>query len=187
METDDEQLIGNYRDGDEKALEQLISKYLKTVYVFIFRLTNSQAEATDLTQDTFVKVWKNFDKYDSRQNFKTWLLSIARNTTYDWFRRKKTLNFSTLDWEEEGSFADNLPDSELLPDRIFEQKELAALLSSALNQIPLDQRSILVLHLEDGLTFEEIAKIVNKPMNTVKSQYRRALPILRKFLVDNKN
>lgn len=186
MEESDAQLINNYQAGNQSAFETLVARYLKTVYVFIDRLVGHGTEAEDLTQDTFVKVWKNLDKYDPAQNFKTWVLSIARNTTYDWFRTKKTINFSDLNGgETESNFADNISDSEPLPEQIFAQKELATLLSSALDKIPVDQRTILVLHLEDDLTFEAIAKIVVKPMNTVKSQYRRALLVLRQFLVEN--
>jgi RNA polymerase sigma-70 factor (ECF subfamily) len=186
MEESDAQLISDYQAGSQEALEILVSRYLKTVYFFIARMVGQGSEADDITQDTFVKVWKNLDKYDPKQNFKTWVLSIAKNTTYDWFRKKKALNFSDLSGEgEENIFEDNLSDLELLPDEIFAQKELASILSGALDKIPLNQRTILVLHLEDELTFEEIAKIVDKPMNTVKSQYRRALLVLRQFLVKN--
>jgi len=186
MELDDSDLINDYQNGNQGAFETLVSRYLKTVYVFIFRLVGRPSESEDLTQDTFVKIWKNLDKYDKEKSFKTWVLSIAKNTTYDWFRKKKAINFSEINQQmPENNFGDNIPDVELLPDEIFEQKELAAFLSSALDKITLDLRTILILHLEDGLTFEEIAQIVKKPMNTVKSQYRRALLILRKYLVEN--
>lgn len=186
MEPDDLQLIKDYQDGDQKAFETLVSRYLKIVYTFVVRMTGNNQEAQDLTQEVFIKVWKNLDRYTLQSSFKTWSLSIARNTVIDWFRKKKNINFSDLDRQDsEVKFEDNLKDPEPLADEIFERQELAGLLATALDEISPNHRLILVLHLEDELTFEEIAKIVDKPMNTVKSQYRRSLLELRKYLSNN--
>jgi RNA polymerase sigma-70 factor (ECF subfamily) len=184
-EQDDLQLIEDYQDGDQKAFEKLISRYLKTVYGFVVRMVG-RAEADDLVQDVFVKIWKNLDKYNAQYSFKTWVLSIARNTVIDWYRKKKSLNFSDLDGDNKDfNFEESIVDREPLPDKIFEQKELSTLLDGALNTISPNNRSILVLHLEDGLTFEEISVLLGRPMNTVKSQYRRALIVLREYLTKN--
>ncbi len=185
MERTDSELISDYQAGNQSSFDLLVSRHLKLVYLFIMRLVGNSGEVEDLTQETFVKVWKNLDKYDQRQDFKNWILKIAKNTTYDWFRKKKSVNFSDLTRMDEEKFEDTLPDPALLPDAIFAQKELGTHLTKALDMIAVPGRTILVLHLEDGLTFEEIAKIVDRPMNTVKSQYRRALLSLREFLLKN--
>lgn len=183
MSTDEKQLISNYQAGDEKALEQLIALHLQPIYRFIYRSIGRPEEASDLTQEVFVKLWKNIDRYNPDQNFKTWLYKIARNTAIDWLRKKKTLNFSHLEPADSAeNFEATIPDPEPLPDKIFEQKELGVWLEKALDQIPTDYKTILLLHLNDQLTFEEIAEVVDKPMNTVKSQHRRALIALRKYL-----
>lgn len=188
MDQNDAELVGEYLSGDLKALNFLIARHTPALYRFVFRLVGSEADAQDLIQETWVKVWKNLSKYDRERPFLTWLFKIARNTVIDRLRERKDLTFSQLDkdkTDEDISFADNLPDQELLPDELFARQELGAELASALAQLPADRRLIVVLHLENELTFEEIAIIIDKPLNTVKSQYRRAVLKLREILTLN--
>ncbi len=172
-------------ESEEKELiiEDIVRDYLGLVYSFIFRLTGAGEETSDITQEVFVKAWKNLDKYNPKQNFKTWLLAIARNTAIDWLRKKRPIVFSKLDREgEEGErqdFVDTLVDAEVLQDELFAQKELKEELDKLIDILPLLKREVLLLRLEDELTFEEISKLVGRPLNTVKSQYRRALMQLK--------
>jgi len=83
MDETDQQLIESYFDGDEAALAVLVNRYLKPVYNFAFRLTGNQADAEDVSQETFLKAWKNIKKFRADENFKAWILKIARNTAYD--------------------------------------------------------------------------------------------------------
>lgn len=168
-------------------IEEIVEKYLKRVYGFIFRLISHREEAEDIAQEVFVKIWKNLAKYDSRQNFEAWLFTITRNTVIDWSRKKKPILFSELkkDWgetEKDHDFASNIPDLEALPEELFARKELTEQLNQALEKLPANRREIVLLHLENDFSFEEIAKIVGQPMNTVKSQYRRSLLLLRQYL-----
>ncbi|MFA6476076.1 MAG: sigma-70 family RNA polymerase sigma factor [Candidatus Paceibacterota bacterium] len=171
--------------GKELTIEDIVRDYLGLVYSFVFRLTGEREEASDMTQEVFVKVWKNLDRYNKEQNLKTWILAIARNTAIDWLRKKRPLVFSKLDHEgDDGKqeFGENLADSGLLQDEIFAQKELREKLDEIINLLTFSQREVFLLHLEDSLTFEEISKLVGRPTNTVKSQYRRALIALRGHL-----
>jgi len=172
--------------AEESKIEEIVTEYLKPVYRLVFRLTGGAPETEDITQEVFVKVWKNLAKYDPKQSLKTWIFTIARNTTIDWFRKKKSIPFSDLkqNWgeEEERDFADNIADLESLPDELFAQAELKEKLDQAVITLSLDQRSVVTLHLEDNLTFEVIAKIMGQPINTVKSHYRRALLKLKEIL-----
>jgi RNA polymerase sigma-70 factor (ECF subfamily) len=184
MEQDDAQLVESYIDGDAEALKSLIARYLKSVYNFVYRTSGAPDEAHDITQEIFIKIWKHIKKFDVTQNFKTWLFTIARNTTIDWLRKRKNFVFSELGTEENDYFESSIPDAEPLPDELFQKRELHDLLEHALMQIPFDYKTIILLHHTDDLTFEEIAKVVKKPMNTVKSQYRRGIMALRKQLQD---
>lgn len=167
----------------ELQIESIIKAYLKPVYSFVRRLSGDANEAEDITQEVFLKVWKNLDRYDPQQDFKAWLFAIARNTTIDWLRKRRPVLFSSLDQTEENdNFADNLVDQEPLPAELFERAELAQILTEALAQLSLDQRTVILLHLEQDLTFEVITQIVDRPLNTVKSQYRRGLIALRQIL-----
>ncbi len=171
MENDDLHLIEESLKGDTNAFEILVQKYLKPVYNF----SRNTEESNDISQEVFVKVWKNLKKFDQKQNFKTWIFSIARNTTIDHFRKKKSISFGDMEIGEGTSFEDSLTDTEPLPDAIFEKKELGVFLENALQTLSLEERTIILLHDKEDFTFEEIAKTLGKPMNTVKSQYRRAI------------
>lgn len=187
MPQSDEALIRTYREeGREEAINALVNRYVSPVYNLLTRLVGAEA-AEDLTQETFLKMWKGLPGYDLEKSFKTWLFAIARNTAIDYLRKKRPTLFSRLRNErdeenEKRNFEDTLPDSASLPDELFEKKELAERLEEALKALSLDERTIIILHESDELTFEEISEVVGEPMNTVKSRYRRALQKLRAAL-----
>ena len=185
MEKTDQELIFEYKEGNKRSLETLIDRHLKSVYNFAFRMTGSAADADDVSQESFLKAWKNINKYNPELSFRTWLLSITRNASIDFLRKRKGINFSELDQLSDGEdkkFEDTIVDSELLPDAVFERKEIETVAQRALESIPIPMKEVVLLHLAEGLTFEEIAKALKEPMNTVKSRYRRALESIRKFL-----
>lgn len=178
-------LIEEAASGDADAFALLVEGHIRHVYAFAYRLTGNAHDAEDATQETFIKAWKHLKKFDMKRNFKTWLLAIARNTAIDGLRKRRPKNFSELgDTDAEERFEDALAADELLPDEIFERAELRVSIESALAELPLDQRSVIVLKYIDGLTFEEIAEVTSKPMNTVKSHYRRGLTTLKKILLN---
>jgi RNA polymerase sigma-70 factor (ECF subfamily) len=185
MEKTDLQLIEDsiYRTQGRSSFNILIERHAKSVYLFIFKLVGNKEDSEDIVQETFIKAWQKLSKFDTEKNFKTWLFSIAKNTAVDKLRKKKSINFSSLNIEEESDFEANLIDQEDLPDELFEKKESEENLKSALLKLSENQRFIIYLHINEELTFEEIAEIINKPMNTVKSQYRRAISKLKNILI----
>lgn len=181
----DNELIEAYLFGDEKSLEVLIKDYIKPIFGFVFRYVGDVSVAEDITQETFVKVWRNIKKFDKNKSFKTWIFSIAKNTAIDFLKKKKAVPFSEFDDEAgeniiEAALADPAP----LPPEIFEKKEIARILESAISGLPLKYRAVLLLRYSNDFTFQEIAESLEKPIDTVKSQYRRALIALRKLLKD---
>ncbi len=183
MERDDKQLISDYLTGNENALHDLIRKYLKALYNFAYRLAGNTEDAEDITQEIFIKVWKNIKRYDQNYSVKTWLFAIARNTTIDWLRKKRDLVFSDFETNEgENILFDTLTDPMPLSDEIIARTEDKKFLNHALSKLPLMYREVIILRYQDGLTFKEIGDIVGKPLDTVKSQHRRALIALRKLL-----
>jgi RNA polymerase sigma-70 factor (ECF subfamily) len=188
MEKTDLQLIEeciystNYQKQGRDSFNILVKRHVNSVYLFIYKLTGNKEDAEDITQETFIKVWQKLSKFDTDKNFKTWLFSIAKNTAIDKLRKKKSINFSSLDIEESSDFKSNLMDSEPLPDEIFANQESADALINALTKLSENQKLIIHLHISEELTFEEISDIFDKPMNTVKSQYGRAIEKLRELL-----
>jgi len=163
---------------DDNQIELIINRHLKSVYNYILKTVRDKNGAEDITQEVFVKVWKNLKKVDPKKNFKVWLFTIARNTVIDWFRKRKNILFS----EKEERFEETIPDIEPLPDEIFMRKELGKELEEALSKIRPDWKEVILLHYVENMTFEQISEVVGKPLNTVKSHHLRALHQIRGLL-----
>lgn len=180
----DAQLVSGYLRGDKEALQILISRYLKQVYSFVYRNVGNARDAEDITQETFVKVWRNLKKFNQEKKFKTWIFKIAQNTCFDFFRKKKPVPFSEFENEEgDNTIAETVADPAPLPEEIFDRENLAQELSAAIETLPPKYRAVLFLHYNDHLTFQEIAELLGEPLDTVKSRHRRAVIALRKILV----
>ncbi len=183
MDKDDNQLIQDYLAGNENSFALLVKHHLKSIYNFAYRLCGDQAAAEDITQETFLKVWKNIKKYKPAESFKPWLFKIARNTTIDWLRKKRNIPFSSFENEEgQNLLAENLADSEPLPHELVERAQIKGVVDQIVNELSLPQREVLMLHYQNQLTFEEISRILKRSVNTVKSQHRRVLMELRRLL-----
>jgi len=183
--TEDIQFIAKFNAGDAKSLEFLIQKYLKSIYNFFYRHLNNSQDAEDLTQQTFLKTWKNLDKFDTRLNFKVWLFSIAHNSLIDFFKKKKTIPFSEFtDDEDNNPVIENIQDPEPLPSQLFCDPNLAQKLETALEKIPSKYKEILLLRYFEEFSFNEIAQTLKEPLNTIKSRHRRALERIRKEILE---
>lgn len=185
----DEEIITLYKSGDQKAFKNLINRYTFPLYNFTARLTDRN-NASDIVQETFIKVWKNLHKFDSsKASFKTWIFTIAKNTATDFLRKKKSLLFSDMEKntnkneDENISFSESIPDEELIPDEALQKLQDIELLNKVLDKLSIHYKTILILHYQEDMTFDEIGKILDKPLNTVKSQHRRAIIELKKMII----
>jgi RNA polymerase sigma-70 factor (ECF subfamily) len=182
-EKDDKELVQGYLDGQEEVLPYLINKHLKSVYRFVFGLVLDEAVAEDITQDVFVKVWKKLKSYDSNHSFKTWLFAVARNTTIDYFRKKKDIVFSKFDSEEDNNFiAETLVDEEPLIDEVLSRVQDMTVFNEAIKQLQSIYREVLIMRYTNDLSVEEISEILKRPIETVKSQHRRGILHLKELL-----
>lgn len=181
----DNELIRLYLDdGNQEGFDLIIKRHLKSVYRFIFGFVGDIAIAEDISQDTFIKVWKNLKKFDQNRNFKTWILSIAKNTIIDYSRKKKALPFSYFE-DADGdtnNFEDSIVDLEPLSDELFDKNLSREKIIAAINQLPSIYRTVVTLRFSEGLKFEEIAEIFDESINTIKSRGRRAEALLRDYL-----
>lgn len=179
----DTQIISEYINGDEGAFKLLVERYLKPVYNFVYRIAGGRQSSDDIVQEVFVKVWKNIRKYKTGENFGAWLFSIARNTAIDWLRKKRNLVFSDFENEEgENILVNNLADESLLPDELVECARSRKLIENLMAELPFIYKEVLLLRYNNQFTFEEISRILKKPLDTVKSRHRRGLMALRKLL-----
>ncbi|MEI6296735.1 MAG: RNA polymerase sigma factor [bacterium] len=173
----------NYLKGDENSLKILIERYFKQIYNFVHKLCGNNSESEDITQEVFLKIWKNLKQYDPNQSFKAWIFKIARNTTIDWLRKKKEFVFSDFENEEGDNYIiDTITDNEALPEEKMMRLEEKKSIDILLDKLPHIYKEVLVLRYTESLTFEEIGVVLDKPLETVKSQHRRAIMKLKKII-----
>ncbi len=209
MDRLDQQLVADYIAGDEKSLEILIKRYLKPIYSFVCRYIGNSQDAEDITQEVFMKVWRNLKKFDQQKSFKTWIFSIAKNTSIDWIRKKKAIPFSNFENEEgKNLLTETLADSAPLPNEIFERACISEMLNTAMSQLAPKYRMVLFLRYNwqrgrnesslsfrpsepirgfaynDHFNFREIAEAFGESIHTTKSRHRRALIQLKKLLTE---
>ena len=179
----DEQLIERYLNGDEQSLEILIERHIKPIYRFIYRFVRDGSQAQDITQDVFVRMWRNIKKFDRKRNFNTWLYAIAKHACIDFLKKKKTISFSAFENNEgENVVEEMLADTSPLPDEILARKSLGQMLARATEMLSPQYRTVLALHYNNNFTFREIAESLSEPLDTVKSRHRRALIMLKRII-----
>jgi len=173
----DEELVKSYlNQGNEQALEILVKRYLPLIYDFCQYYTkNNKDLSEDITQETFVKIWRNLKKFDTSKNLKAWIFSIAKNTALDWLKKKSSISFSLLENDVKMEFNQEVHEK-------LDQQNLARQLVLALDDIPESYNLIISLRYHQDLTFREISEFLEEPLNTVKSRYRRGLSLLKKLL-----
>ena len=182
MSRSDEQLFDDFLAGNEDSFALLVRRNLQPVYAFVRRMVGDAAAAEDIAQEAFFRAWKHRGKYKkSKAPVRTWLFGIARNAAIDWLRARRERVFSDFEEGDDTSFADTIPDLEALPEELFARVEAKEMLDRGLQSLPPAQREVVVLHMQSDLTLEEVARALARPVNTVKSQYRRALKSLRSF------
>ncbi len=186
----DEELVELTKGGDDDAFTILVNRHVDHIYNFVRQYAKEKEDADDITQETFLKAWKHIKSFKKDKKFTTWLFTIARNSALDNIKKRRAFSFSVMDShnsEDDAGFADTLKDQEPLAPEIFEDKETAAELTKAMDTLPPDWKAVLVMHYTDDMTFEEIAVVLSKPMNTVKSWHHRAIIKIREILTLHHN
>ena len=182
MESETE-LIIRAQDGDAVAFESLVRTHIDGVYSFVLRYLGNSEEADDATQETFLKAWRSLGRFDARKPLRPWLFAIAKNAATDITRKRRGIAFSKLDNEDDSrTFAESVPDTEPLPDELFESKESRERVSRGVAELPPRERAIISLRYEQGFSFDEIGKVLKMLPTTVRSVHHRALAKLRTLL-----
>jgi len=183
MEKSDSQLISEYLSGDDDALSFLVHRHTKSIYNFAFRISRNNDDAEDIVQESFYKAWKNLKNFRPGENFTAWLFRITKNTAFDLLRKRRSTALSLFENESgDNVLLETLKDTEPLPFELLAKKEDEKTIALILEKIPPIYREVLVLRYYHEFTFDEIGNVLGKPLDTVKSQHRRALILLRKML-----
>jgi len=184
MTPTDEELVIEYKNGSQEALRTIVERYSGQIFGFVRRLGVSKSDAQDVVQEVFIKVWKGIGKFDTEKaSFKTRLFRIARNTVIDYLLKKKSIVFSELADQEDEPFENTIVSEDDFAEVLLDKAQDVKLLNDALSKLPVAYQEVLALHYQEEMTFEEIGQVLDKSINTVKSQHRRALIELRKILL----
>jgi RNA polymerase sigma factor (sigma-70 family) len=184
---DETKLIYEAQKGSLSAFNQLVMAYQGTAYNVAYRVIGNSDAADDACQDAFLKAYKALNQYKGG-SFKSWLLRIVTNTCYDQIRYKSRRPTSSLEdiTENPDEHNTSLISDDERPEEQVLRGELNDLLQLGINQLPEDQRIILVLCDVQGLSYQEAADIVDQPLGTVKSRLSRGRGRLRNFLLQQK-
>lgn len=172
--TTDEELILKVQKGDRAAFEQLYWRYEKRVLQVVYGYMHNKEDAVELTQEVFVKVYQNIDKYQPGTKFFTWVYRIAANASIDRIRRKKTAREVEFDNDYQKNFSRSedvlAPSLGLNPERAAVQSELRERLSAAMESLSPKHREVMTLREIEGLSYEEIANLLDIQIGTVMSR-----------------
>ena len=186
----DQELAARARDGDQDAFEQLVRDNEKRIYTLALRMTGSREDALDLAQDAFFHAWKALSTFQGESSFATWLYRLATNLCLDHLRAQKRRTQSmgpalSLDDAENGPV--QVADQQLQPQEAVERSERRRALERGLASLPDHHRQVLIMRELSGLSYQEIAQVLDLDLGTVKSRIARARLSLRKILLEDGN
>lgn len=192
LEIDWSQVVRRCMDGDSGAWAELVRTHHRRVYALCYRFTGNAADAEDLTQDVFLKIYSNLSSFDTaRGSLQVWITTMTRNLLVDNFRRTRNLRATdSLDagWDETDELrpVDRLQASGASPHEKAAQKELAKMVQGALAKVSVELREAVILRDLQDMDYKEIAQVLGIPEGTVKSRISRGRAELARLLERNK-
>ena len=169
---DDNELIQKFQNGDEKAFDQLVRNNLNNVFGFFMKVTRDEMSAEDLTQDVFMKLYKNLKNFRHDSNFSTYLYRINSNTANSWITRNKWKNLLHLDQALDKGEYDIKNEAEWTKEELWNE----------ISKLPNKQRRVMILRITDSLSYSEISKITGMSEGTAKVNFHHGLKKLKEVL-----
>ena len=182
----DTQLVERCLSGQDAAWEELVKSQTRRVYSICYRFTNSDAEAQDLTQDVFMRVFKNLKSFRAGEGlFVVWLTRLTRNLLIDHYRRTR-LERATESIEDQTRLLEETTGMSAKTDSMLAGREAGELLQAALQKLSPELRETVILRDLEELEYREIAEVLNVPEGTVKSRLNRGRAELARILKRHK-
>lgn len=173
----DLQLVRRVQRGDKHAFELLVQKYQRRISRLLSRMIRDPSDVEDVAQEAFIKAYRALPNFRGESAFYTWLYRIAINTAKNHFaaqgRRAPTVAANDIEDQESGEDAARLSET-ATPDSLYQSKQVGLAVNRAIDQLPADLRTAIVLRELEGLSYDEIAAAMNCPVGTVRSRIFRA-------------
>lgn len=186
----DKELVHQVQKGNKRAFDLLVLKYQRRIMRLLARMINDPAEVEDVAQETFIKAYRALPQFRGDSNFYTWLYRIAINSARNWqaARRRRPLQLKEYKNEEGETFSleDTLTDSNT-PELELVSRQVAHTVNAAIDQLTPELRTAILLREIEGLSYEEIAQVMDCPIGTVRSRIFRARESIAKELRQVKN
>jgi RNA polymerase sigma-70 factor (ECF subfamily) len=178
----DEELVARSIHGDRESFNELVLRWERPIYALAYRTIGREEDARDVCQETFLRAFRALPGFRGQAKFSSWLYRIALNLCRDWIRRERRV--AIVQQPEEVDLlelAASAEPSESIEDLIV-RRDYARIIERAMNALPEEQRTAIVLKEYHGLTFQEIADVVGCPLSTVKTRLYQGLSVLRREL-----
>ncbi|MDH4158326.1 MAG: sigma-70 family RNA polymerase sigma factor [candidate division Zixibacteria bacterium] len=176
-----EELVKRVVAGDLAAYETFVKRFQRLVGHIVFRMVDNQADREDIAQDVFVKIYQNLPGFQFECKVSTWIGKITFNTCANYLAKKKTPLLGDLGPKE--ATADDFTDDRARPDEMVEANDISSHLRREIAGLPVVYRTVLTFYHLEEMTYGEIARIMDLPMNTVKSHLFRARKALKERLM----
>ncbi len=183
MTVTDEELVARTVAGDKECFDQLIMRWERPIYALAYRTIGREDDARDLTQEAFLRAFRALPGFKGQAKFSSWLYRITLNLCRDWVRReRRTPVVQAPEGMDASELASAIPVlTESIEDRVTRQ-DLGRHVARAMQVLPEEQRSAIILKEYHGLTFQEIAELQGCPLSTVKTRLYQGLSVLRREL-----
>ena len=180
--TTDEELVARSRGGDLDSFNQLVVRWERPIYALAYRVIGREEDARDVAQETFLRAFRALGGFKGQAKFSSWLYRITLNLCRDWIRRERR---TPVAQPPEGvdlvELAGESTPTESIED-LVSRKELGRAVAKAMANLPDEQRTAIILKEYHGLTFQEIAELLDCPLSTVKTRLYQGLTVLRRQL-----
>ncbi len=180
--TTDEELVARSRGGDLDSFNQLVVRWERPIYALAYRVIGREEEARDVAQETFLRAFRALGGFKGQAKFSSWLYRITLNLCRDWIRReRRTPVMQAPEGVDIVELAGEIEPSESI-EALVSRRELGRAVAKAMAALPEEQRTAIILKEYHGLTFQEIADLLDCPLSTVKTRLYQGLTVLRKDL-----
>jgi RNA polymerase sigma-70 factor, ECF subfamily len=182
MASTDEELVARSMGGDLDSFNQLVLRWERPIYALAYRVIGREEDARDVCQETFLRAFRALGGFKGQAKFSSWLYRITLNLCRDWIRRERRQPLAqTPEGVDLVELAGEAEDTESI-EELVARKEIGAAVSKAMALLPEEQRTAIVLKEYHGLTFQEIADMLDCPLSTVKTRLYQGLTVLRRQL-----